>query len=451
MSIKILLAGAGVLLVAGAVPFCAWGQTGSAPSVTLHVEADATSATGAMEKLTEAFTRETGIGVAVEKFGYKASMQTAVEDIGNKAGHFDLIVQNTEALAKFAPAGAIYSVDELEKLTGKKADFEDDLYAEAWKNLSWYKGTRYGYPLAANTMVVVYRKDLFEDPQERQAFQKRYGYTLGTPQDWKQYKDVANFFTRPGQGLYGTLIQGKHHPAVWFEWLNFAFSFGGGVMEKERAWEYGPIIINSPQTIQATEFYSSLKQFSPPGAENFTWEDAGEQMRAGHVAMCIMWSDAIFSVEDPKKSTVAGKVGFARLPAGPAGRVAQIAGATYFVSRYAQHPKEAFVFELWMLGKDRQVQQELTGGSSPRKSVYLEKEVQTIPYAPAIGENLGVVRAMIDAVPETPLISDVIEGAVNDVVAGKKLAKQSLDEAAGELKGILGEKAVLKYPASTKN
>ena len=131
-------------------------------------------------------------------------------------------------------------------------------------------------------MFVLYRKDLLKSSEEKQAFHAHYGYDLVPPQDWKQYRDVAEFFTRPDQKFYGTLLQGKRFPAVWFEWLNFAFSFGGGVMEKEHSWEYGPVIINSPDTVAATDYYNSLRAIdSFPGVTNFTWDDAVGQMRAG--------------------------------------------------------------------------------------------------------------------------------------------------------------------------
>jgi multiple sugar transport system substrate-binding protein len=419
--------------------------------ITLRVEADDVLATGAMEKSASVFTRETGIQITVEKFGYKSSMEKATEDISSKEGRYDIVIQNNDALGRFASQGSIYTVDELEKAAGQRADFEQDLFPNAWHGLSWYKGTRYGYPLAANTMFILYRKDRLDRPEEKAAFNARYGYDLAPPQNWKQYRDIAEFFTRPDERFYGTLIQGKRFPAVWFEWLNFAFSFGGGVMQKEHSWEYGPVVINSPDTIEATKYYDSLKKFSPPGVTNFTWDDAVGQMREGHIFMCLLWSDALFHVIDPKVSTVVGKIGYAPLPAGKAGRVAHIAGSTYMVSRNSKHPKEAFQFELWMMRRDNQIQQELAGGASARKSVYQNPEVLELPYALADSQSLAVARNMIDTSPETPQISEIIETAVSDVVADKESTRQALDGAAIELNKILGAKAPLRYPVSKEN
>lgn len=68
------------------------------------------------------------------------------------------------------------------------------------------------------TMYTWYRKDLFEDPREMEALRAKYGYELSAPENWRQYRDIAEFFTRPGKGFYGTLIQGKKHMALWQEY-----------------------------------------------------------------------------------------------------------------------------------------------------------------------------------------------------------------------------------------
>jgi multiple sugar transport system substrate-binding protein len=188
-----------------------------------------------------------------------------------------------------------------------------------------------------------------------------------------------------------------------------------------------------------------LKQFSPPGVSNFTCDDAVGQMRQDHIFMCLLWSDALFHVIDPQVSTVVGKIGFAPLPSGKAGRVAQIAGTSYLVSRYSRHAKEAFQFELWMLERDKQIRQELARGATPRSSAFEDPAVLQLPYALPSLQSLSAARNMIDTFPETPKVSDIIETAVSDVVSDKKTSRQALDWAAIELNKALPDKCPLRY------
>jgi ABC-type glycerol-3-phosphate transport system substrate-binding protein len=71
-------------ILAGAFLASPFTRPAAESPVTLRIEADAVSAAEAMEKSAEAFTRQTGIQVVVEKFGYKASLAKATEDLASK-------------------------------------------------------------------------------------------------------------------------------------------------------------------------------------------------------------------------------------------------------------------------------------------------------------------------------------------------------------------------------
>src|SRR5437016_9351220 len=51
-----------------------------------------------------------------------------------------------------------------------------------------------------------YRKDWFEDPTEKANFKKKYGYDLAVPKNYKELRDIAEFFYRPEQKKYGLAI-----------------------------------------------------------------------------------------------------------------------------------------------------------------------------------------------------------------------------------------------------
>ena len=119
------------------------------------------------------------------------------------------------------------------------------------------------------------------------------------------------------------------------------------MLEVKSGSECGPVIVNSPQAIAATEYYKSLMAFSPPDTLNYFWDDVMALMQQGKVAELIMWNDATYAVAvDENASTVVGKMGFDLVPQGEGGKVAQVEGWSYLVptslqeqgSRLSLHP-----------------------------------------------------------------------------------------------------------------
>jgi multiple sugar transport system substrate-binding protein len=295
-------------------------------------------------------------------------------------------------------------------------------------------------------MYMWYRRDLAEDPAEKEGFEAKYGYELQPAQSWDQYHDLAEWFTRPEEGLYGTALQGKRHEALWYEWLNFLYSFGGDMMEVDAGSECGPIIVNSPEAVASLEYYKSLMQYSPPDTLNYFWDDVMALMQQARVFELIMWNDATYAVsEDKEASKVAGKMGFDVIPQGDGGKVGQVEGWTYLIPAYSQNQEAAFLFIQWMMELDQQLRQHLNGGASARPDVYADPEVQKLAYTEA-SMRTNEVAIPKPTIPESPQITDILVRELSAHLAGGKSAKQALDTAAQEMHELLGECAPLRHP-----
>ena len=215
----------------------------------------------AMKKLAPEFEKRTGIKVEIEMYEASETASKVMLDLNSKRGRYDFILQQHRNVGKFVTNDHVEPIEQfMTSATLRDPDFkpEEQLYQGLWKEISWYDGKAYGFPFTALTMYDWYRSDLLGDPKEKEGFKAKYGYDLGPAQDWKQYRDIAEWFTRPDQGLYGTALQGKRHEALWYEWLNFLYSHGGDMLEVKSGSECGPVIVNSPQAIAATEYYKSL-------------------------------------------------------------------------------------------------------------------------------------------------------------------------------------------------
>jgi multiple sugar transport system substrate-binding protein len=198
-----------------------------------------------------------------------------------------------------------------------KKDLFDVLLKESKQN-----GRYVVMPMFTNVEILLYRKDLFEDPQEAAAFKSAYGYDLSVPKDWKTFTDAARHFTR--NGLYGTDVKG----AVETEWLAHVLQAGSPGVVLDDA---GKVIINNKQHLEALTFYADLYNkygVSPAGVAQVDWAAAQNLFNQGQTAMMRFWSHAYPGI--PKDSPVYGKVGTAPMIGGSAG-VAGIPGPWYLM------------------------------------------------------------------------------------------------------------------------
>jgi hypothetical protein len=200
----------------------------------------------AMDKLKHKFEERTGIKVVIEQYEHSEAVNKVMLDLNSKRGRYDFILQPHRELGRFVANGHLAPIEQFmndPKLRDPAFKPGEVLYQGLWKEISWYEGKAYGFPFTALTMYLWYRKDLLEDPKEQAGFKAKYGYDMQVPATWDQYRDLAAWFTRPDKGFYGTAIQGKRHEALWYEWLNFLYSFGGDMMEAKSGSECGPIIV----------------------------------------------------------------------------------------------------------------------------------------------------------------------------------------------------------------
>ncbi len=162
-----------------------------------------------------------------------------------------------------------------------------------------------------------YRKDLFGDPKEQAAFKAKYGYDLAPPQTWEQYYDIAEFFTRPDEGLWGTaeaFVRGGQQ--FWFffshaaAYTNHPDNPGSMFFDPETM----DAQTSNPGWLKALEDYIRSSKYAPPGALNWNSGDIRTAFAGGQVAMNFDWGDTGTISVDPKQSKVAGNVGFFVLP-----------------------------------------------------------------------------------------------------------------------------------------
>ncbi|MBS1949586.1 MAG: extracellular solute-binding protein [Bacteroidetes bacterium] len=398
-----------------------------------------------MQTLKEDYEKSSNITLDFKPNSFEDAFNKANQDFANKTGQYDIVLQYNFSLSSFVRNNYVYKLSELKAQDEEGSfDFEKDIFENVWKEVGFYYTNPaspkddqiepISYPFAANTMLLVYNKELFEDAAQKNAYQVKYGEELTVPATLDQFKKVAEFFTQPDKGISGVCLQGSTGGWLYYEWCSFLQGFGGKVLDKNQGWQGNastPVLLDNGNAISAAEYYKSLK---PYNAGNFTTTDGVEQrniIKKGKVAMGLIWSDYAWGLIDDGNGKIDPRFGFAPTP----GNKSMIAGGSFFLNRQSKSTNESFQYMQYLLKKENQVKMIQQGLCAPTKSAYDAPEAQKVPYVPALKTSLLRAEYMLEAGPDADLISNTITTYIQkiwnnevSVAAGLKAAKSEIEK-----------------------
>lgn len=419
-------------------------------TVTLNLIGEGLTPFYDIEKLAPNFTRETGIQVKIHPYEFETALSKTMFDFRSNTAQYDVVMGIYFNLGKYVELGEILPLEPLlEDTTLRDSEVQLENFFQPVLDVSCrYKGTLYGLPATAQTMYLWYRKDLYSHPGEKAAFLERFGYPLPLPDaeihiNWDQYRDLAEFFTRKAgdklagkvleADFYGTTLQAKRHPAAWYEFANYLYSFGGHIIDPDT----GEVVIDSPQALAAFEFYLSLLPWSPPGAPQYTWDDALSLFQQGRLAQVTEWFDSSPAIEDPNESLVAGKVGYSTVPENLlTGLTAcQYGGWAFYINADTRHPRESFRLIQWLNRPDVQQKWATMGGLPSTLSTFESPDFLASQRRRAEQASLKLLTAWTRAPYSEEILTKGME-AVSSAANGQRSAQEALSWLAQEIKKI---------------
>lgn len=419
--------------------------------VTINMIAEQQTPTVALSKQLGKFEELTGIKVNLEMAPFDNVVQKITLAMQSGSSDYDVIAVPYQFLGNLAVNGFIQP---LEPLMNNKdlaiiPDYDpDDIIKGMWDASGKWEDTVYGVPANSCIMFFAYRKDLFENADEQAAFKAKYGYDLKVPTDWGTYRDIAEFFTRKSgetlagqtltQDFYGVSMSGKRHDATTCEWLNYAWSFGGGIFDEE-----GNVAINSEKSVKALEYYNDLKKFAPPGVTEKTWDEQTTEMQQGIAAMAVIFNDCTPALENPDESKVVGKMEYGAIPIGE-NPAAHYGAWSYFIPTKAANPEAAWVFLQWFNTPEVQKNIALDGGFPNLYSVYNDSELNKLPYwkASMAAYEISTTRPRI---PEWNEMNEELMLEISKVMSDQATPKAALDACAAKYEEILKDKLPVLY------
>lgn len=334
------------------------------------------------------------------------------------SGEADLLLVVTDWLPSLIAEGKVLPLDD--RLAEAAPEGWPDVWHPALRGLQrGPDGRTYGVPYHAGPMMLLYRSDLYDDPAERAGFAERFGYPLSAPDTWEQYTDQARWFTRAGEGRYGTILAGypDEHNTV-YDFLTQLWSRGGELTDSQ-----GRLSLESPEALDSARFLYGLWHTDhavDPAAAGWDSVASGVHFAAGEAAMMVNWS-GFAALSAPEDSPTHGRVRCAPVPRADVPGGSRVALNSYWVLAVAAgsaRPGEAYALlrELTGAAMDRITAQE--GGTATRRDSWADPAVSRLaPYYAQFEEAHENTRAL-PRDPRWPRVSVVLDSMVASLVSG---------------------------------
>ena len=378
---------------------------------------------------------------------------------------YDVIIYPTNWISEFVKAGWIINLD---PFWDKKSDWDDVL--PIFQEMQTFEGHHYAIPLDGDVIILYYRKDALENPEYQARFREKYGYDLPVPpKTWEEYRDVAEFFNgwdwdNDGKIDYGCLeAQGPHSGAPYI----LAVRATSYISDPAYVW-FDPDTmepqINNPGWVQALKDWIEIKNFGPPTMVNYGLGEVRGNYIAGLSALAIDWGDIGIMAQDPAKSNVKGKLGFALAPGttkvwdpkiGEWELMEEVHQAPYLgwsgwcasVTSACQHPEAAFSLADFLDTRENALKAVTTPGArNPYRYSHFDPDkwatapvhfVDAKGYLDAIYAGYTHPNAVKDLrIPGAGQYVEALDRWIAKAIAGTMSPQEALDKAAEEWQQI---------------
>ena len=275
---------------------------------------------GAIGELKNEFEAATGAKLNFVQLPHQELFPNFMSDLTNHTGKYDAAYAGSWWLGELVGGDYLISYDKYyNDPRFPKWNIDDVLSAP--RSLLSYGGKKYMVANDHDGQVMYYRRDLLANPQHQAAFRQKYGYPLGVPKTWAQFRDVAEYFNgkdlngdgASDHGLSLHLMAGAQGVS---HFMSFSAPFVIGPDNPKMYW-FDPQsmkpLIESPGHVRALTALVDLLRFGPKNMINWDLGKSWDHFLAGRAALTFTWGD-LGGLAQQEGSKVKGKIGSAPLP-----------------------------------------------------------------------------------------------------------------------------------------
>ena len=366
----------------------------------------------------EEFSRVTGINVKIRALDFDTLVQKINLDFIAQAGKYQLVyVDPYQTLNRFYNYLEVLNPYNLDTKAPKIKGFTEDFFENQTAICSNFidNTNLYSVPFDSTTMILYYRKDIFDKYRNKFYEEMGYDWTPGTSEfTWDRYYEVAKWIDKnvPDEEVkYGSGLMAQEHNSIFCEFSNILASYGGDYfLDKDintlGLKTFDKINVLDKKFVKALDVYKKIASVSAPQSVNWNWTDLANAFYNGDIAMMANWDENSTYMESTGYSKVAGKVGYSIMPYGDVRSANIYGGSGIGINKYAPEKEKnaAWLYIVWATSKEMQLKvfRHPEGGSLPtRKSAYedplLKAEIENSVKLPQHDEHIKHMNAVLNA------------------------------------------------------
>ncbi len=245
--------------------------------------------------------------------------------------------------------------------------------------------------------------------------------------------------THTPPSVYGFVGRGLKNANVPL-WGMFLIAMGGSYLDPTGT----KLLTTSPEAVESAGMYASImKNYAPPGAIGFNWNEAQGSFSQG---LSACWPDGLnfaAPLEDPTKSKVVGKVGYALFPG--TAKQKPFSGTAIdalAINPFSKNKEAAWLYIAWASSRAVQLRMSIEGSmTGTRLSIYNDPEylkAQTLPkdWVDAVKGSIESGQPQLPQIKDVTQFRDIFGVALTKMIEGGD-PKTLLEEATKEFEPIL--------------
>src|SRR5690554_3903700 len=399
-----------------------------------------------LQQIGNMYEAETGIKVNVVQEPWASFQDRFFTEMAAGGDSWDMVVGDSQWLGAGSSQGHYMDMTEFLTSTGI-AETVTPAMRTYYGEYPPGSGQYWAYPTEGDADGWAYRRDLFEDPDEMAAFEEEYGYPLAVPETYEQFMDIAQFFTRPDDNLYGVAIYGQNgYDSMVMGVENTMFSWGARWQDENNTVQG---VVNDDRAVEALQAYKDMWDCcSVPGMSSAFFNEVNDAFISGQAAMAMNFFAFFPALANPEVNPYAETTGFFANPEGPYGeRGAALGGqGTSIINYISDERKQAAMdFIEWFAQEEIQLEWARLGGYTCNTNV-LQSDVflNATPFNPAFAETMTFVKDFWNVPVYDPLLQVANREFGAYIIEGRGTAQETMDRIAEQHHQILVEAGLIE-------